>query len=59
MAAGQSGRALAPAVELFNRRSDFVRAVCVNALNSCQLAVSVARGVHQLELTSAAPDEPE
>ena len=44
---------LSTPLELFSRRGDYVRAVCVNALNSCQLAVSLARGVQQLELTDA------
>ena len=47
--------ALSAPIELFSRRGDFVRAVCVNALNSCQLAISLAHGVHQLELFDAAP----
>ena len=42
---------LSAAIELFNRRGDFVRAVCVNALNSSQLALCLSRGVHQLELS--------
>ena len=48
---------LCPGIDLFTRRGDFVRAVCVNALNSCQLALCLSRGVHQLEL-SRAPSNP-
>jgi hypothetical protein len=35
--------------QLLHKKGDFVRAVCVNALNSRQLAVSLGKGVLQLE----------
>lgn len=43
--------------ELFQRKGDFVRAMCVNALNPCQLAVALGRGVHQLELSTPPADD--
>jgi hypothetical protein len=46
-------RQLGSATELFVRKGECVRAVCVNALNNCQLAVSLADGVHQLELADS------
>ena len=49
---GQTTLRLNEPLELFSRRGDHVRAVCVNALNGSQLAVSLSRGIHQLELTS-------
>jgi len=49
-------------LQLLQRKGDFVRAVCVNALNHRQLAVSLSKGVHQLEITdnlpSMQPDTP-
>ena len=45
---------LSTPTSLLHRKGEFVRAVCVNALNSFQLAVALSRGVHQLELV--APD---
>lgn len=47
---------LSAPVELFGRRGDYVRAVCVNALNSCQLAVALGRGVHQIELATTSTE---
>ena len=41
--------------ELLYRKGDFVRAVCVNALNPCQVAVALNRGVQQLELSETSP----
>jgi hypothetical protein len=46
---------LSSPVLLLHRRGDFVRSVCVNALNPRQLAVSLGRGVQQVELAAAAP----
>jgi len=43
---------LSSPISLLHRKGEFIRAVCVNALNDCQLAVSLARGVLQLELVS-------
>ena len=43
-------------VLLLHCRGDFVRSVCVNALNSRQLAVSLGRSVQQVELAVAARD---
>lgn len=39
--------------ELFHRKGEFVRAVCVNPLNPCQMAVALGRGVHQLDLADS------
>jgi len=44
-------------VTLFNRKGDFVRAACVNALNACQVVVALGRGVEQLELSEALPTD--
>ncbi|KAL3894995.1 MAG: hypothetical protein SGPRY_013645 [Prymnesium sp.] len=45
-----------PPLELLHRKGDFVRCVCVNPLNHRQLAVSLSRGVHQLEITGGSPE---
>ena len=47
---------LSSPVLLLHRRGDFVRSVCVNALNPRQLAVSLGRSVQQVELAAAAQD---
>ena len=46
---------VSPPLQLLLRKGDFVRAVCVNALNHRQLAVSLSKGVHQLEITEHLP----
>ena len=47
---------LSSPVLLLHRRGDFVRSVCVNALNPRQLAVSLGRSVQQVELAAASRD---
>ena len=42
-------------LQVMHRKGDFVRAVCVNALNRCQLAVALSKGVHQLEIVDGLP----
>lgn len=49
---------LSSPVLLLHRRGDFVRSVCVNALNPRQLAVSLGRSVQQVELAAPAQDTP-
>ena len=43
---------LSAPTQLVYRRGEFVRSVCVNALNPRQLAVSLGRGVQQVELAA-------
>jgi len=50
-----SGLSLGAPHELFHRKGEFVRAVCENALNPCQLVVALGRGVHQLEVSESMP----
>jgi WD40 repeat protein len=45
------GLSLGDPQELFHRKGEFIRAICENSLNPCQIAVSLGRGVLQLELS--------
>ena len=47
------GLSLGQPQDLFHRKGEFIRAVCVNALNPCQIAIALGRGVHQLELSGS------
>eukprot|EP00965_Chrysotila_dentata_P246155 6206986-Pleurochrysis_carterae.AAC.1 len=49
---------LSAPIPLLHRKGEFIRAVCVNALNGSQLAVSLSRGVQQLELVSELASSP-
>ena len=49
---------VATPLQMFHKKGDFVRAVCVNALNRCQLAISLSKGVHQLEIVEGLPGNP-
>ncbi len=53
---GEVSLQLSSASQLLHRRGDFVRSVCVNALNPRQLAVSLGKGVQQLELAAVSRD---
>jgi len=47
----KNGLKIVEPLQVLHRKGDFARCVCVNALNQRQVAVSLSKGVHQLELT--------
>lgn len=45
------GLSLGDPLELLHRKGEFIRALCENALNPCQITVALGSGVLQLELS--------